>query len=210
MTAAARAHRLRRHRTLLPYAAALAALLTVTACSGGDPGPTATTPPVSPTSMSTTTSAPPAITSATTTSSLDPVIAKIPTAARPDTEAGAAEFAKYYFGQINNGFQTGDPRAVEGLSVASCVTCQAFASAIKALKVKGQRYGADLAQVEYSSTLDFTPNVRVLIDLSQQQVPILDTKGKRVGLTPTGKASFVVSLKFSAHWTVTRIQKAKD
>src|SRR6478735_5923908 len=100
MTAAARPHR---HRTLLPYAAALVALATLGACSGGDPGPTRTTPPA----ITTTSSAPTTTTTApapSPTTSVDPVLAKIPAAARGNNAAGAEAFARFYIVQINAAF----------------------------------------------------------------------------------------------------------
>ena len=81
MTAAATPHR---HRTLLPYAAALVAVATLGACTGGDPGTSTRLPgkhhhvggahdddnPLGP----------------RPTTSVDPVIAKIPTDARRTTK----------------------------------------------------------------------------------------------------------------------------
>src|SRR6478752_6547375 len=112
MTAAARPHR---HRTLLPYAASLVAVATLGACTGGDPGPSRTTPPAS-----TTTSSAPTIKTTTPapspTTSVNPVIAKIPANARPGTQAGAEAFSAFYMGQVNVAFTKGDPNALAGLA----------------------------------------------------------------------------------------------
>src|SRR6476661_3766767 len=92
MTAAATPHR---HRTLLPYAAALVAVATLGACTGGDPGPSRTASPASITTSSTpttTTTAP----APSPTAPTDPVIAKIPAAARGNNAAGAEAFARFY------------------------------------------------------------------------------------------------------------------
>ncbi|WP_385908098.1 DUF6318 family protein [Terrabacter sp. GCM10028922] len=210
MTAAARPDRLRRRRTLLPYAAALAALLTVTACTGGDPGPTATTPPVSTTSTSTTASAPQSTTASPTTS-VDPVLAKIPAAARENDEDGGAAYVRYYFKQLNVAFRSADSSAIEHLASPDCVTCVAFSDGVRQLKEKGRRYGADLVTVSNVSPLNFTDgNRQVLLDIDQQAVPILNASGARVDVTPTGRASFLASLTFrDDHWTISRLQKVK-
>src|SRR6478609_6765870 len=125
MTAAATPHR---HRTLLPYAAALVAVATLGACTGGDPGPSGP-PPSTHSSTSTATSA--ATTTTTTpapspTTSVNPVIAKIPANARPGTQAGAEAFSAFYMGQVNVAFTKGDPNALAGLASPSCKVCSAF------------------------------------------------------------------------------------
>src|SRR6478735_2762331 len=100
MTAAATPHR---HRTLLPYAAALVAVATLGACPGGDPGPSRTASPASIPPPSTTTAPAPSPTAPT-----DPVIAKIPAAARGNNAAGAEAFARFYIMQINAAFSRPD------------------------------------------------------------------------------------------------------
>ncbi|MGO4599705.1 DUF6318 family protein [Terrabacter sp. 2RAF25] len=208
MTAAARAHR---HRRLIPYAAALVALAMLGACTGSEPAPTSTTPPRTSAAATTTSSAPSTTTTPTPTATVDPVLAKIPAAARPSTDAGAAAFSKYYFERVNSGFRTGSTSDVHGLAQPDCVTCNAFASAIKEQNAKGTHYGADLARIDFSSPLEVKlPNARVLVDLSQLAVPILNSNNKKVGTTPTGNASFVVSLKYEGHWIVTRLQKTEN
>src|SRR6476619_4869556 len=105
MTAAATPHR---HRTLLPYAAALVAVATLGACTGGDPGPSRTTPPASTTTSSaatikTTTPAP------SPTTSVNPVIAKIPAAAQMETPDGSVAFAEFFMTQVNIAFTEAKP-----------------------------------------------------------------------------------------------------
>ena len=95
-------------RRALPYAAGLAALLVAAGCTSGSPTPNASTAvPTTASSSSTTTTAASPTTTAKPTPTVDPVIAKIPPAARPETMAGAEAFAKFYFGQVNEAFTTG-------------------------------------------------------------------------------------------------------
>ena len=198
-----------RHRTLLPYAAALVALATLGACTGGDPGPSRTTPPAS----TTTTAAP---TTTTTTSppspspSVDPVIAKIPVAARAHDKAGVTAFSRFYFTELNRAFRTGDTVLLAQLASTKCSTCTAFVDGVDELRDKGRRYDGDLVSVSSASALNFSDSAKqVLLEIDQRAVPVLDKSGVRVQTTPPGQASFVASLAFeSGRWTLTRLQKA--
>ena len=74
----------------LPYAAGLAALLVAAGCTSGAPTPNvSTTAPTTASSSSTTTTAASPTTTAKATPTVDPVIAKIPPAARPETIDGS-------------------------------------------------------------------------------------------------------------------------
>src|SRR4051812_41516596 len=92
MTAAARPHR---HRPLLAYAVVPIALAVLGACTASDPGPAVTAPP---SSSAVTSSLTPTTTTTSTapspTATVDPVIAKIPAAARARTAPGAQAFAR--------------------------------------------------------------------------------------------------------------------
>ncbi|GAB2749633.1 hypothetical protein GCM10027039_04270 [Terrabacter koreensis] len=207
MTAAARVHR---HRRLLPYAAALVAAATLGSCSGGDPGPATATPPVTSTATTTTTASPSTTTTPASTATVDPVIAKIPAAARTNNRDGAVAFAQFYFDALNRAFRTGHAEFLAALGEDSCVTCKAFAEGVEQLEAKGQRYGGDLVSVSNASPITFGQDAKsILLEIEQGSVPILNKTGARVGITPGGKASFVASVDFKAgRWSMTRLQKA--
>lgn len=214
MTAAARPDRQRRlrpQRMLLPYAAALATLLTVTACSGGDPAPAATTPSVGTTSTSTTTSAPPSTTKASPTSTVDPVLAKIPAAARKKNMEGAAAYSKFYFQTLNEAFKRADPTLLTGLTTSACKTCVALQKGVNDVRKAGHHYGGDLTKINYASATEFSPNARrVLVDLNQIAVPILDKSDKKVDTTRSAKLAFVATLDYRERWIITRLQRAES
>src|SRR6476620_5625355 len=133
-----------RHRTYLPWAAALLALGTLGACTSsgaaGSPGassPTATSAgstSKAPSSTATTTAAP------SPTTSTDPIIAKIPAPARPITKAGAEAFARFFIDSLNRGATKPDSGVLEGLFTPSCKTCSAMKASLKKLEVQGQRH----------------------------------------------------------------------
>ncbi|HEX6055946.1 MAG TPA: hypothetical protein VFY98_09055, partial [Intrasporangium sp.] len=53
-------------------------------------------------------------TRATTTSvEVDPVVARIPKAARPNTQAGAEAFAKFYYEQVAKAWMKPDPALLD-------------------------------------------------------------------------------------------------
>lgn len=199
-------------RTTAVTAAALSAMLALAACNGAEPvvGPTGS----SSSTPSKTTTAPPTTTTtskATTTTptpTVDPVLAKIPKAARPETMEGAGAYMEFYFSELNKAFRDGNTATLDLLATPACETCKALSAGVADLREQGQRYGGDLANVNYSTASEFTPKTRrVLVDLLQQAVPILDSKGKQVGTTPRAQTQFVATLQFSNRWNITKLQR---
>ena len=205
MTAAARSHR---HRTLLAYAAASVALATLGACTGSDPGPAVTTPP---STSAVTSSATPTTTTSTSpnpTASVDPVIAKIPAAARHETEAGAVAFARYFFDSLNRAATAANPAMLDGLFESGCATCVAMSDSVSDLQRAGQHHSGPTIRILRVSTESFVPEKRVVvIDVDQAAVDVLNNTGKRVDRTLAAKGSFAMTLNFARnHWTVARLQ----
>jgi hypothetical protein len=210
MTAADRAHR---DRKLLPYAAAFVALATLGACSGSDPGPGATTPRVPSTTAvtaTTTMSAPPATTKPTPTATVDPVIAKIPAAARPLTNSGSLAFARFFIDSLNKGATTANPAVLDGLYAPTCGTCAAMHDSLQALKKKDQRHAAPSIKVTETSAVSASSNARqVLIDVQQISVAVTDSKGNTIRTTAEGPGAFVMTLGTAhVHWVAQRLQTA--
>ncbi|MHA3836602.1 DUF6318 family protein [Terrabacter sp. AAH1] len=204
MTAAARVHR---HRRLLPYAAALVAAATLGSCSGGDPGPATTTPPVTSTAATTTTAQPPTMTP-TPTATVDPVIAKIPAAARPETEQGAQAFSRHFFDSLNRSAVTADPSLLEDLFSPNCKTCVAMRDSVADLRTQGRHHAGPTIRILSVSTSSFVDEKRViLIGVDQRAVDVLNSSGKKVDRTLAARGTFAASLDFTdGHWVVSRLQ----
>ncbi|MGO4360506.1 DUF6318 family protein [Terrabacter sp. RAF57] len=202
MTAAARPHR---HRTLLAYAVAPVALAALGACTGSDTGPAVTTPPS--TSAVTSSSAPTTTTTSAApspTATVDPVIAKIPAAARPETQAGAAAFTRFFFEQLNRSFKDASPEVLDGLFASSCEICTDLSRSAKELKMASEHHDGNTLKVTFSSATIFNDRDRqVLVKLEQFAVPVVDENGKRVDTTRAGSGAFVAVLRFSTHWELT-------
>jgi hypothetical protein len=147
-------------------------------------------------------------TTATPTPSVDPVIAKIPAAARPETEAGASAFARYYFDALNKAATRPDPGLLQGLYGATCKTCAAMHDSVADLKRAGQRHAGPTIRVVRVSTDSFVEEKRVLVvEVDQAAVDVVDSAGKKVDRTIAAKGAFALTLSFDhGHWLVSRLQ----
>lgn len=201
-----------RHRSGLPYAVALVALASLGACTSSGEAQTPTASSGS-TSAVTTTAAPPTTTTAPPSPkpSVDPVIAKIPAAARPETMEGAAAYSQFYFAKLNEAFKTGDTSLLNSLSSSECKTCSALSNGAAEVAKAGHHYGGDLTKVNYATATEFSSTTRqVLIDLNQEAVPVLDSTNREVEKTRSAKLAFVATLKFEKRWSIVRLQRASS
>lgn len=191
----------------MPYAAGLAAVVALAGC--GDGGTQAGGPSTSgqaKTSTAVTSSASPT----TTTEPVDPVLARIPAAARPETPAAGAAYVRFYFEQVNRAFTDADTTPIENLAAKDCEMCSAFAAGVEDLRSKGHHYERDLASIEAVSSMEFTrAGGRVLVDLKQMPVPIQDVHGKTVRTAATAEVRFVATVTYEGRWLITRLQNAK-
>lgn len=133
-------------RSMFPYAAVLAAALTLASCSGRDPATAETVPapPVATSSSSVpspTSSAPPR--SAAPTEAEDPVLTKIPKEARPETPEGAEAFAAHFLTALSGAAQKADPTPLIGLTRDWCETCRAMITSIYALQKGGHHHAGE-------------------------------------------------------------------
>lgn len=195
---------------VMPYAAGLAAVLAFSACTGADPGPPSETSAVSTGATATGTSATATSATANPSTAIDPVLAKIPAAARLETQAGAEAFVAYYFAQLEEGSKTGDPEPLRGLASDDCMTCRAFESSLAALKAAGRHHDGTTVNVPSVDSLQFTDGERtVLVRLTLNSVPIVDSNGQKQGQTEADEGAFVATLDFDDHWLISRLQVAK-
>ncbi len=201
---------------MVPYAAGLAVLL-LSACTGG----TETPPPTSSMATSASSTAPPttsaSATPTTTTSAsatpttTDPVLARIPKAARPETMQGAEAFARFYVSQMNAAFTEADRQALSGLYESTCTTCQNFYDTASRFKTEGLRHSKSSFTVRSATASSFTAQSRVVNAFVEQTgVAVVDKDGAVTGRTKSAEGVFVISLKFSVHWTIARLQTARS
>lgn len=189
------------------YAAGLAAVVALAGCSDGgvQAGEPSTQMPAK-----TSTAVVPSTTSPTTTTPVDPVLARIPAAARPETMEGAAAFSQFYMEQLNEAFMAGNTRPIEGLTRTSCSRCETFRQAIAGLQQKGERHAGESLKVTRRETLAFTKDHRAaLVEVELFAVPVVNVSGKRVDMTEADTGAFVATLVFDQHWEVARLQVAQ-
>ena len=177
MTAAARPHR---HRTLLAYAAASAAVATLAGCTGADPAPTATPPPASSSSRASTSATATTTASATRPTSPGPRYpAGLPEAAKAHTAKGAEAFVMHYMAQWNQSWTAPDPRLLQPLCDEAKAT--ACASAIKdatEYEAKGWKYDGAPGSISDVKALSKTSATqRVLAQIHQHRRHVVDSKG---------------------------------
>ena len=187
----------------MPYAAGLATALLLSGCGGSAPpaGP-ATVPLVAQSDSPTVASEGTATTSATTTPE-DPVLARIPKAARPNTQAGAEAFAKFFIEQVALAGVAAEPSMIDGLYNESCKTCQNFTKTLEGFQGEQRHHRKPALTVTATTVYTWIDDRRVVgVGVDQRAVDILDSAGKAVGRTDLGEGTFHVALRYGSHWQV--------
>jgi len=82
---------------------------------------------------------PQALPSVEVTSAPSPTVAPVPTEAQAETPQGAAQFARFFYAEVQRAFAEKDPAIVERLSGPDCSACDRFASSITSLRDEGGR-----------------------------------------------------------------------
>jgi hypothetical protein len=156
----------------------------------------------------TTTSAPPT----TTQAPVDPVLAKIPKAARSNDQDGAEAFAKFFMERVAESFVRADPTLIDGFYAKGCETCAAFRNTAAEFKERGQHQAKPSFRVDEISItrfLDSEPVKVVTVYLTKVEVEIVDADGVAVDKTVPGKTAFTLSMRWDQRWTVALVQRAK-
>lgn len=192
----------------MPYAAGLATALLLSGCGGSVPpaGP-ATVPLVAQSDSPTVATEGTATTSATTTPE-DPVPARIPKAARPNTQAGAEAFAKFFMEQVAQMWIEADPSVIDGLFGTSCASCLNFVEGAKEYRKKGIHHERAAFDVTDSLMNRLTDEGSwVAVRLTQHAVPVVDERGTKVDDTEPGRGELILELHFAEHWQVIKISR---
>lgn len=198
-------------KRVLAAAVAAAGSLTLAACTGDTPVAPATTvtqtSSTTPTTTSTaplTTSTPPTSTApSTSTSATDPVLAKIPEAARPQTKEGAAAYGRFFVESLNQAFKIGDPQPLDGLASAKCGTCSNLRGAAADLAKDSLHHQGDSLIVSGSDTMVFgAKEARVNIDFDQKNIPVVNRAGETVRRTTSGSGTFSAIMSYDGRWTI--------
>lgn len=170
-----------------------AALLTLAGCGGDDP-------------LESSDKGKPAVSSAPEPKKTADSTAEPPAAAKKHDNAGAVEFVKYYFDQVNTGFDTGEYAGLVKLSDAGCIICRstvgdiAFAYAhgsIEGGKVKVSDVKAENTTKEYTS---------LSLKYETEKYTEVDPDGDSLFSVASRNLAFIVQLKWiDDHWVMSQI-----
>ncbi|MDN5775688.1 MAG: hypothetical protein L0H96_02115 [Humibacillus sp.] len=197
-----------RRPTTMAYAAVLASVVALSACTGSsnDPGPTGTpspastsasTPPTSssaaPSTSSTATKSP----SATTTAG--PTFPKgVPTAAQKHTKEGAKAFAEHFVVSLNRSWTVPDANFIEPLCNSRFEACGAFINTSQNLEKNKQRYDGDpLSVTSFIVLPEKLGRIPVLMTGKQERRNVV-TKNGSIVLTDPLEPSRII---FTVEWT---------
>jgi hypothetical protein len=132
--------------------------------------------------------------------------AQLPDAATKHDNAGAVEFVKYYFDQVNTGFATGEYANLVKVSDAGCIICRstvgdiAFAYAngsIDGGKVKVSDVKAENTTKEYTS---------LSLKYQTEKYTEVDPDGGSLFSVGSRDLAFIVQLKWLGdHWVMSQI-----
>ncbi|WP_460629556.1 DUF6318 family protein [Intrasporangium mesophilum] len=138
----------------------------------------------------------------------DPVLARIPPAARAETERAAQLFAQYFFDTLNAAAMSADPALVDGLFGEQCKTCVAMQRSLRDLKASGQHHEKPTIRIVSVTTDSFVTERRVvLVAVDQASVAVLDRWGSGTSRTLADRGTFAMTLLYGhSHWVVARLQ----
>jgi hypothetical protein len=168
---------------------------------------TSTAAPPTPASTSASASAStPSPTSKTTTRGPAP----IPSAARPKTKIGAANFVKFFYGQFNRSQTEPNPTLLPPLYLESCKPCAAYTDGAQALADNKQHY-ADPPFVVGDIVPDSIKGdtATVIVEVAQQAAPVVDAQGTPAATSTPRQVRFFITLTFTDGWKIANIETTK-
>jgi hypothetical protein len=193
--------------TLMPYAAGLAAVLALSGCGDGEEraAPGVSVPSTPSVTSSSVTTAP----TAAATTAVDPALARIPPAARPNTRAGAEAFARFFYDQASQSWAEGDPAPMDGLYRPECKACKAFRETAAHLKSEHQRYNPAPLKVGTAGVISYDQDAQTEVAVRSVGVAteVVTEQGATVRKVPAdGPITFVATMVFDNRWIVIRSQ----
>jgi hypothetical protein len=185
---------------------AVAVVLAVAGCSGGDAPssalPSGSAPPQS--------SSPPSNPPSTASTTPPPTAPPLPDTATQDTPAGAQSFARYYIEVLDYSYQTGDTQLLRKLT--DCAGCSAVADGIDKFVTAGGRYEGGQLRVVSTKTVRYVPGQAGLVSMvysrSERELVSPDGKLDKVNGEPALTVVVTERRKVSG-WLITNIQTVR-
>jgi hypothetical protein len=189
--------------TLMPYAAGLAAVLALTGCGDGKErtgAPGVSVPSTPSLTSSSGTTAP----TGTAITAVDPALARIPPAARPNTRAGAEAFGRFFIEQVAQSGVEADPTLLDGLYAESCKTCGGLRAMADDLRRAGHHVEKPALRVKETDVASIARDAHlVTVGVHAGPFEIVDRGGSHVETRQEeDRFAFVLTMSFEDHWVV--------
>jgi Family of unknown function (DUF6318) len=181
---------------------AVAVVLAVAGCSGGDAPPSALPSDSAPPQSSSPPPNPPSTAATTSTPTSPP----LPATATQDTPAGAASFARYYIGVLDYASHTGDVGSLRRLG--NCGTCRAQANGIEKFFKEGGRVEGGEIHINGTEAVRFL-RTAALVNVTYDQAAGKSISGEgRTENSPALKSeTFALTLsRLNDSWSVQKMQ----
>ena len=183
---------------------AVAVVLAVAGCSGGDAPPPSALPSDSAPPQS---SSPPSNPPSTAATTPTPTAPPLPATATQDTPAGAASFARYWLSVLDYATTSGDTDSL--LALGRCTSCIALAKSVEVLYASGGRAEGGRITVVDSSVARHVPGKAALVRVHYDQARSREIPPKGPPkTTPAQKGlGFAFALaRREGGWTVAKLQ----
>ena len=183
---------------------AVAVVLAVVGCSGGD-APSSALPsgPAPPQSSS-----PPSNPPSTAAATLPPNAPPLPAAATQDTPAGAQYIARYWLSVLDYASTSGDTTLLR--LAADCAGCNALADGIDTLRRDGGHTTGGKITVSKATVANFASGKAALVDLTYNRAErmVVDASGARRAVAAERSPRLLITLHRTRTWLVTNAQPA--
>jgi len=130
----------------------------------------------------------------------------VPSAAQAATPQGAAEFARFFYGQVAAGFQTQNPDLVAEISLPTCESCQRYIQSIADVKRDALRVEGGDFEITFASApaLEDPQKARVDVGWDFSSVAYFDVANNQVDSGPavTGVEETMLLQRRGGSWVV--------
>jgi hypothetical protein len=132
--------------------------------------------------------------------------AQLPAAATKHDNAGAVEFVKYYFDQVNTGFDSGEYANLVKLSDPGCIICRSTVGDIAFAYANGSIQGGKVNVSEVKAENTTKEYTSLSLKYQTEKYTEVDADGGSLFSVGSRDLAFVVQLKWVGdHWVMSQI-----
>lgn len=130
----------------------------------------------------------------------------VPDDAKKHNDAGAVAFVKYYFEQVNEGFETGEYADLVKLSDAGCIICRSTVGDIAFAYSQGKIEGGKVKVSDVKAANTKGDLTSVSLKYETEKYTEVDADGDSLFSVGSRDLAFVVQLKWvDDHWVMAQI-----